>query len=413
MSVVKSRITVLFDSLQDLEKISQNALGSDESSESLVIEGSDQLVQRRTTLDVFDDSGLVRITWKRRGADTSDFVLAAPLSDGLNVYVSRYPKSKPTIRGAINSAKYHLLHSDEFDKELLGQFLPSEFDGNALDWEIKNYDIFVGHGKLRVDEYYNIKKGQDETLTYDAALGKLEVGFFFVESSDEFDVNLNGARCIWNNAGFIEQCQKTYLFFQRAHSMSLKPSGTLLELLEPTGLHPIVSVDLTNELPSDNCDHFMYLTAPADLFIDKFESSPVFLAGAADLEAPEYAVRNTSWGMETLLLLEPGKLNEIKLHTRYVQPQEKGQFKMVQFTSSVFQACDSGNHNIHENPFYSKSLGFESLFTNDTTFRHLNSTNFKVSIPVGDTSDYEVVKITTWSCLILATVYLLMKVLKR
>ncbi|SCU98771.1 LAME_0G00496g1_1 [Lachancea meyersii CBS 8951] len=415
MVMKRTRITVLFDSLQDLEKITPDSQHGQEgnNSESIEIIGTGQQIQHRTTLDHSSKFQHVRITWK--SSKSFDSILKAPLMEGLNIYVVT-GEPYMHINGAIKSAKYQLLHSDFLDKELLRRFLPPEvLDVSSVDWTSKDYDISLDREKQKaqVDKYYKLETDQTQNITFTDTFGKLEVGLFFPEFHDTVDVHLNGARCTWNRDGAIEHCQKTYLFYQRAHAAALEGRGVPVDLLEPVGLHPTLSVDLRDQLPSDNCAYYMYLMTPADIFIDKFQSSPIFLAGASDLEAPEYSVRGNSWGMETLLALTPGDLNEVKLHSRYIQPQASGGYKSIKAVPKVFQACDSDHDNIHENPFYTKSLGFDSLFTNNTSFNHLNSSTVSIRIPAVDINAYNLVQVTTWTCLILSAFYILIKVFRK
>ena len=378
-NTTKTRVTVLFESQEDLSGHSIS------SEESIIIQGSGQLIQRRSILESFleqdnvDSSQVVRITWKSP-ASRGVTAISPPLLNGLNVYVSQ--GSSP-IEGAIDSVKYRLLHSDEFDKNILRRFLPDELSFTQFEWRDRDYDIVLG-SKLRVDEYYTIEKGHNTTIQYDKSLGKSEVGLFFEEGNNDFEVNLNGVSCTWTEAERTVKCQKTYLFYQRAHR-GIADSEVTVELVEPVGLHPIVATDLRRMPSSPECAYYMYLAAPVDLFIDRFQSSPIYLGGADDLELPEYKLRDRAWGFESLLPLKAREINEVKLHTRYVKPGPNGGFKLVQFNSVVFQACDSGNMEILDNPFYSKVLGFDSFFTNDTTFLHLNSTVLSVKIPLANT----------------------------
>ncbi|CUS24254.1 LAQU0S15e00408g1_1 [Lachancea quebecensis] len=401
----KTRVTVLFKDAEDLQRNSVNA------QDSIIIKGRGQLVQRRTTSELPHDEnksfGTVRITWK--SPDSSGVsVIAPPLSSGLNIYVSGSSKQIP---GAVHSAKYDLLHSDEFSDALVRQFLPKEFNPTELMLKDRDYDIIMDD-KISMNEYYMIKSDSNETLKYEDGYGKLEVGMFFAEPSDHLDVNLNGLRCTWSSTGQIDKCHKTYLFYQRAHTESTN-SNTIVEHLEPIGLHPTIRVDLRGEAPSENCEHYMYLAAPAGLFIDKFQSAPVFIAGADDLEMPEYKIDNGTWGFESLFSLKPGQLNDIKLHARYVTPQPWGNSKLIEYNPIIFQACDTGNMEVQNSPFYTRSLGFESFFTNDTVFKHFHSATLSVSVPAANTNDFQAVWFVTSMCLVLSVAYLLIKVFTR
>ncbi|SCU95463.1 LAFA_0G00540g1_1 [Lachancea sp. 'fantastica'] len=416
MDSKKTRITVLFESLQDLEQIAPDSQHGADNSESIHIKGSGQQVQHRTVVNHVGEFQHVRITWKgSTNTQTHDSFLEAPLMNGLNIYIVAGEPNKQ-ISGAIKSAKYQLIHSDSFDENLVREYLPAEvFEVDDLDWKLKDYDITLDRRKQRaqIDEYYELENGHNQNISYLDRYGKLEVGLFFPESPDKIDVHLNGAICNWNREGVIEQCQKTYLFYQKAHVISPEGQGIPVDLLEPVGLHPTFSVDLRNRTSSDNCGYYLYLTTPADIFLDKFQSSPIFIAGATDLEAPEYAVKDSSWGMEALLALTPGQLNEVKLHTRYIRPQSAGGHKSVNISPVVFQACDTEYDNIHENPFYSKSSGFDALFTNNTHFSHLNSSTYAINIPAATAEAYDFIQVGTWAALFLSTLYILIKIFKK
>ncbi|CEP64272.1 Pbn1p LALA0_S11e00364g [Lachancea lanzarotensis] len=414
MTTKKTRITVLFDNLQELEQIAPDSQHGTNNSASILIKGSGQQVQYRTVVDYVGEFQHVRITWKG-SQNTRNSFLEAPLTEGLNVYiVTGEPFTH--IKRAIDSAKYQLLHSGYFDKELVRRFLPAEiFEVDDLDWQSKDYDITLDSTKQRaqIDEFYELEKDHDQIIQYLDSYGKLEVGLFFPESPDEIDVHLNGAVCSWNSNGVIEQCRKTYLFYQRAHVTSPESHGVPVDLLEPVGLHPTLSVDLRNRSSPDNCGYYFYLTTPADLFLDKFQSNPIFIAGATDLEAPEYAVTDSSWGIEMLLALTPEKVNEVNLHTRYIRPQMLGGHKSVKISPVIFQACDTEYDNIHENPFYSKSSGFDSLFTNNTHFNHLNTSTFTVNIPAATAGAYDIIQVGTWATLFFSTLYILIKIFRK
>ncbi|CAR23803.1 Pbn1p [Lachancea thermotolerans CBS 6340] len=401
----KTRVTILFEDAEDLQQNSVNAL------DSIVIKGRGQLVQRRATSELPHNINksfkTLRITWKSPESPGIS-AIAPPLSSGLNIYVSGDSERTP---GAIRSAKYDLLHSNDYDDSLISRFLPKDFNLTELRLKDRDYDIVVDD-KIHVNEYYAIKDGFNETLRYEEAYGRLEVGLFFAEPSDQLDANLNGLRCTWSFTGQIDKCQKTYLFYQQAHNMSIN-STTVVEQVGPVGLHPTVRVDLRGETSSEHCRHFMYLAAPTGLFIDKFQSSPIFVAGADDLELPEYKIGDDTWGFESLFSLKPGQLNDIQLHTRYVKPRARGGFKHIHYSPIVFRACDTGNMEVQNNPFYTRSLGLESFFTNDTVFQHFHSATLSVSVPAANTNDFQAVWLVTSMCLVLSVAYLLIKVYTR
>ncbi|SCU96368.1 LADA_0H00540g1_1 [Lachancea dasiensis] len=411
MSTRKTRVTVLFNDLEELERAFADTPEGISSSSSIVITGSNQWVQHRTTIGLPNHFEPLRITWK--ATKPLNYTLQAPLMEGMNIYSSK-SSQHPSLANSISSAKYNLMHSEAIDEALIREILPVEIAGiNFTINEDRHYDILLDRQTLKIDEYYALDVGKTQNISYSPELGKFELGLFFPESNNDLEVNLNGARCSWTDDGVMEQCKKTYLFYQRAHFAPIEADSYPVRLLEPVGLHPTVSVDLTNAEMVEKCAFYMYLTTPADLFMDKFDTSPIFLAGATDLEAPEYRIVKEVWGMESLLELTPGMVNDVKLHTRYVLPQSVKSSKSVRFTPHIFQACDSGSDSIHENPFYTKSLGFDSLFTNDTIFKHFNTPTLELAIPAADSNDYEFVRSTTWACLIISVLYLCLKILRK
>lgn len=418
---LKSRLTVLFDTPEHISGQLQR------NDTHIVLEGSGQLAQNRTTQDLADEQkqpNAVRITW-RSATDAGASAIKPELLDGLNVYVyggSQSYDGSGESDGEIGTNRHRLsakfvstpvhqvLHMDHFDLDLVREFLPPHAVNVDFKWHNHDYDIIIDD-KLRIDDYYALSNGT--SFVYGAAppFDKAEAGLFYVDTQDSSDVNLSGIRCLWNSSGAVERCQKTFLFYKPAHFAAGEPA-TPISLAQPAGLHPTLRVDLSERVPSESCDFFVYMNLPVDVFVDKFQTSPVFVFGEHDLELPEYRLRDRSWGSETMYKLVPGVVNEVTLHSRYAEPQPDGGYSEVGFTPFVFQACDTGNDQVAENPFYVKHLGYEAYFTTDTVFHHLNSTRLSVSIPRADTKDYGAVQLTTLACLALSVVYILRKLLK-
>lgn len=234
-----------------------------------------------------------------------------------------------------------------------------------------------------------------------------------MDASDESDVDIGGIRCNWRmDDGKMERCQKTSLLYKQGHiAYNHSTTTTSLYLNEPIGLHPKIMIDLTDFEERPKCMYLMHLQLPLELFIDKFQSSPLLLFGEDDLELPEYSLRDKAWGSESIFELKAGTMNEVTLHTRYIEPSNnKGDKLEVSFDPEVILACDTGDNKVSRNPFYKKGLGYESLFTDDTTFRHLNSTTLLVPIPRPDTKDYSKIKNGTLLCLLISIIYIFSKV---
>ncbi|SCU95009.1 LAMI_0F00562g1_1 [Lachancea mirantina] len=380
---------------------------------SVVMRGNGQFIQRRWTIErnvTLPTSSLeaTRITWKR-AKNCQQNILEPTLINGLNVYVGNRTESNGPML-----PNFKLVHADEFDEDMIYDKLPEvatilqKFDEGLAD-----LDIQVEGATIKVDEYFQVETDSLVKVKIDEHLSKLEAGFFSVESEDNTEVTLNGVRCMWLENGTIDKCQQTMLFYQQAHIRRPIDSRTPLTLRQPVGLHPNVAIDLREHDNKTQCEFFSYITLPRELFVDKYQSSPVFLHGSQDLELPEYKLPADVWGSETMFRLQPGIENEIKLHSRYVRPVDGVAVNTASFDLLVFKACDSGSSSVRENPFYSKGLGFEAYFTEDTVFTHLNTTKIEVSIPAGNMNDYHFFQLTTVLCVVVSLVYLFAKFFKN
>lgn len=399
MGTTKERLSVIFFESDSL------ARNLEHNETHVTVKGGRQLVQNRFSkpLSATGELESIRITWKHiDGVDTN--VIKPQMLDGLNIYTNG-----ESHEFAITTPKYHYAHSNSLDFQLIKSFTHLDLQEFNFDWKERDYDILIGD-YLRIDEYYTLDEGMEQSFGKDSQLDKMEAGFFFVESQSGLDTTLNGIRCMWNNDSSIETCQKTLLFYQRAHLTD--NAQIAVDLIDPVGLHPTINIDLTSMSPARGCEYYAYMTLPLDIFVDKYQSSPIFVFGERDLELPEFKLKNSAWGSEALFQLKGGKQNEIKLHSRYVEPIEKGGYKNSNFDTLIFLACDSGNENVNENPFYSKGLGYESYFTQDTVFHHLNATKINFRIPTANANDYFLIQHTTIACIFFSVLYLLAKTFK-
>ncbi|EJS44566.1 pbn1p [Saccharomyces arboricola H-6] len=402
--VTRHRVTVLYNAPEDIgSHMSQN------DTHLTVRGGPGVVLQQRWLLERTRgvDESFKRITWRPRVDLTRDLsVIENELSAGFSVYSN----STDVPERFISNPIYNSFHSEKFDIE---QYLPPEVDVNLV-WNPEDftYDITVEPSQIQIVEYRQLKQGEEFTVG-EAKDEKLEVGVFFVDASDESDVDIGGIRCNWDmDDGKLETCQKTSLLYKQGHiayDRSLQRTPVYLE--QPIGLHPKVMIDLTNFKERSQCMYLMHLQLPLELFVDKFQSSPLLLFGEHDLELPEYSLRDKAWGSESIFELKAGTMNEITLHSRYIEPSNgsKEEFK-VAFDPEIIFACDTGDNRIARNPFYKKGLGYESFFTDDTSFRHLNSTTLSVPIPRTDTNDYFKIKYATFICLLVSIIYIFSKV---
>jgi hypothetical protein len=150
--------------------------------------------------------------------------------------------------------------------------------------------------------------------------------------------------------------------------------------------------------PDPTCKLHAYLTLPSALFIDRYQFSDALflrsknlvalhsLAGATDLEAPDWAI--PQWGSAALFeLVHPGPAElaestgeqaddewivEVPMHLRY-QPANHHQNVNVDVPwPVVFWACDAdAGPAMAGNPFDRVHLGYEALFGSQTRFVHV------------------------------------------
>lgn len=400
---------MLFESPEDVgSHISYNAT-------HVTIEGDENVItQQRWIWEIpeceTNSTDVLRISWRAGKVTTGPLstIINPVLSSGLNIYTT----SGETKGREINTPVYNSLHTPYFDLKKIKGFLPEVFDISFVDWEWErcDLDIRLQDGHLQISQWCPLAKNETITFGKGPTISKSEAGLFYVDSQDQDDVNLSGLRCNWDSSGGIDKCQKTMLVYKPAHFNDNFQNKSLFELENPIGLHPKLMIDLENATESADCEYFMYLQLPVDIFVDKFQSSPLFVFGSDDLELPEYKLRDKSWGSEALFRLKPDSLNEITLHSRYVEPVEGGDHKSIFFEPILFRSCGTNSDKIERNPFYSKGLGYESFFTSDTIFYHMNSIKLHVPIPAPDAKFYNNIQYVTLACLLVSLLYLLQKI---
>ncbi|AMD19480.1 HCL671Cp [Eremothecium sinecaudum] len=415
MCALRYRHTVLF------ETADQWRTKADHNETHVTVSGTEDgsiTVQRRVIYPVKEEvKDEVRVTWNS-GRVASDGKIVPQLLDGLNVYRRKHD-GEGLPDGYIDSVVQIGLHRGSFDLEAVKGALGAwpEFDAETLKWDQCSYDINV-NGTLRVDEY--CVPGIEDTLVFGASkpdLGsgtsekKLELGLFYVESSDEDSVHLSGVRCKWLNDGsdHLDKCHKTYLLYTPQHTIRGDADAPIY-LEKPVGMHPTIHANMSSvRLSRSDCRLYAFMNIPVELFVDKFQQPPTLLFGEHDLELPEYKLE--SWGSEVLYELNPGQDNEIKLHSRYIKPDNGGRYRDISFRPFIFEACPS-EYTVSENPFFQRGLGYESYFTPDTKFRHINNTDLHLTIPRADIGDYGTVQWTTIMCVLLSCAYLLISIFR-
>jgi hypothetical protein len=181
----------------------------------------------------------------------------------------------------------------------------------------------------------------------------------------------------------------------------------------PTGLHPTLTLSFPSthlQPPNPTCKLHTHLTLPSYLFIDKYQfTDPLFLAskdlkslrslaGATDLEAPDWVVKE--WGSAALFeLTHPDATASssaynvsIPMHLRYMPASPSSHTRLPVPWPVVFWACraDEGAK-MAANPFDRIHLGYEALFGPKTRFMHVEPAAPKgelveyIDVPVLDT----------------------------
>ncbi|CAL9731576.1 protein Pbn1p [Monosporozyma unispora] len=415
-ATIKKRITLLFETPEEIGKNLQR------NDTHLTIKGDHKVVVQ-TRWQFIRGEGeekggdQIRITWKHEDSEINagSTVINGYINAGLNVYTSDSNITSLHEVPLIETPRYNILHSDNKNDIHLKDFLTTEqLTFVDLNLEASQYDIIKTSNQTEINESWILEAKTPFTIENDnPQILNQEVGLFYIDSQDEVDVNLSGLRCLWENTPQIDRCLKTSLFFKPAF---LPPTEQLtpIYLDEPVGLHPKVLVDLSSRIDETNCEYYLFAQLPLEIFVDKFQTSPVFVFGEHDLELPEYKLREKAWGSETLYQLTPGEVNELILHSRYLNiTTEAPSFSNISFAPTVFKACDKNSLDIIKNPFYVKSLGLESFFTDDTKFHLLNTTKLTVPIPKPGSDDFNNVQIITGVTILFAIIYLIWKVSPR
>lgn len=420
---MKKRVTVLFDSAEQL------ANHWDRNDTHMVIDskataGFDLHV--RYQCDEFSQLGpqnsklyghtngsnfTSRITWQPNKSHLNQSILDGWKQYGFNLYTDNLAITSINGFHFIKTIKYNLLHLDALkENQIITDFmkLPAEIS-RFVHWNLEecSYDILASASSLEIDEICHIDANNTFTI---AQLDDetLEVGLFYVDSVDIEDINLSGLRCKWNeNTHILESSLKTSLFYKAAIKWNTNLQS-FIDLEEPSGLHPRIRVDLRSVISEgdSSCEYYLYTQLPLQLYLDAFQQMSIFAFGEQDLELPTYKLMEKSWGSEALFHLDTGMINEIVLHSRYAKPCSESAYDSAVFLSTVFKACDGKAQDMVRNPFYKKSLGLDSFFTDDTVFDILERKELVVTIPRPNQAHFNIIEKISFIAILLAILYL-------
>lgn len=411
VTTIKKRITLLFETP---EEIGSNLQRNDTH---LTIKGDQKvIVQTRWQFinaeGEINDGKQVRVTWKSDGTklSTASTVMNGYINSGLNFYTSDSNVTSLHKMPLIETPRYNILHSSNPEIQLQDFLTDEQLSFVDLNLEASQYDIIKTANKTEINESWELEANTPLVIEKNSnQISNQEVGLFYIDSQDEVDINLSGLRCLWDNSPQIERCLKTSLFYKPAF-LAPNDQVTPIYLDLPVGLHPKVFVDLSSHKEETNCEYYIFAQLPLEVFVDKFQTSPVFVFGEHDLELPEYKLHEKAWGSETLYQLTPGEVNELTLHSRYLNiTTETPSYSNISFEPIVFKACDKNSLDIIKNPFYAKSLGLESFFTDDTNFHLLNTTKLTAPIPKPGLEAFDNVQIITGTTILIAIIYLVWK----
>ncbi|UNI21479.1 protease B nonderepressible form [Purpureocillium takamizusanense] len=220
--------------------------------------------------------------------------------------------------------------------------------------------------------------------------GRTEVGIFAQDTPHKAEMHELGVAGLLSVLGEKKDPSATVFSFPSRHRTS--DSHFSCEFLEPAGLHPTLQLKLSSaKLPLDDagCAPYAYFTLPKTIFADRYQyEDSLFLASKnltasrytsfpVDLEAPAYTT--TTWGSSVLLELappasgQPGDWTaEVPLHLRYLKPSASGRVPVEVPYPAVFWACDmAGEVDFPTNPFDRRQLGYDGLFSSQTSFWHV------------------------------------------
>ncbi|KAM4055285.1 PIG-X / PBN1 domain-containing protein [Hirsutella rhossiliensis] len=241
-----------------------------------------------------------------------------------------------------------------------------------------------------------------------SSMRRTEVGIFTKGSPPNLgphEVGLGGVLSVLG-----EQTAPSPVLFAASSRHRLSDMSFSSEFLMPAGLHPTLQLKLSTNKPpvqDSECAPYAYLTLPRKIFADRYQfEDRLFLASKnltasryttlpVDLEAPEYTTK--TWGSNVLVELAPPLPSkkqawtvQLPLHIRYLKPTVSGYAQVEVPYPAVFWACESGSEgDFSTNPFDRRHLGYDELFSSETTFWHAapkpevgNRIMSSISVPV-------------------------------
>ncbi|POR35156.1 Protein PBN1 [Tolypocladium paradoxum] len=220
---------------------------------------------------------------------------------------------------------------------------------------------------------------------------RTEVGILAKDAPPNLEPHELGVSGVLSVLGEQKEPSPSLFAFPSRHRLS--DASFSSEFLTPTGLHPTLRLRLSDSKPpveDAECAPHAYLTLPNTIFADRYQfEDGLFLASKnltasrytslpVDLEAPAYTTK--TWGSSVLLELAPPESEgtqvwtaEVPLHLRYLKPSATGYVPIEVPYPAVFWACKSGSDvDFSTNPFDRLHLGYDGLFSPQTTFWHVN-----------------------------------------
>lgn len=262
---------------------------------------------------------------------------------------------------------------------------------------------------------------------------KVEVGILSIAPS-------YSTREEWALSGMIRnmdetEAQKTLVQVALKHIWQSDQSFTS-GFVKPVGLHPKHQLQFNSiknpysQFPG-YCKLYASYNIPKSLFLDKYQladldrstaSAPatgklIGVWGETDLEAPVWVV--DGWGSEALVEIYPHSADAsmnfefgLPMHSRYQDPQYNETLTNHTMPKPVvFWAClDAENRPTSE----FKSLGYESLFPDETIFYHIPVAESEVydeyQIPIAPIESYHVVHAVTITVILGGFLWLLFRI---
>ncbi|EPY51172.1 pig-X [Schizosaccharomyces cryophilus OY26] len=233
----------------------------------------------------------------------------------------------------------------------------------------KGFWVFLGKDTFNSDAFKSIPfvkndsliENQEEKWMYfkEEKIRYYELTEAIDESSDYANINTSG---FWD--------EKTKFWKVKDISIQNKDQKNVYaaELVQPTGLHPKLQVNLKNlKPPSKHCSLRGILHLPSTLFFDQYELSSmaemnagnldhiIRIYGETDLEAPTYTLAGTGSVLWFQVFLNETNTHnhalrlELPLHTRYQLPAEGSVYVDTSFYSpSFYWDCSRNREPIKE-----------------------------------------------------------------